>query len=101
MREKYFFPLFLFRVSCYTIVVLLRTFPRAVQIPKVAYPGQGARKRLSFEKMIKRSFIMLTAITGINWGDEGKVHGKGCLLKKDKEVIYYAYCNYEIGRAHV
>ena len=44
MREKYFFPLFLFRVSCYTIVVLLRTFPRAVQIPKVAYPGQGASK---------------------------------------------------------
>ena len=72
MREKYFFPLFLFRVSCYTIIVLLRIFPRAVQIPKVAYPGQGARKRLSFEKMIKRSFIMLTAITGINWGDEGK-----------------------------
>ena len=69
MREKYFFPLFLFRVSCYTIVVLLRTFPRAVQIPKVAYPGQGARKRLSFEK-------------------------------NDKEVIYYAYCNYgyQLGR---
>jgi len=43
-----------------------------VRFPKVAYPGQGARKRLSFEKMIKRSFIMLTAITGINWGDEGK-----------------------------
>ena len=72
LGEKYFFPLFLFRVSCYTIIVLLRTFPQAVQIPKVAYPGQGARKRLSFEKMIKRSFIMLTAITGINWGDEGK-----------------------------
>ena len=38
------------------------------KIPKVAYPAQSARKRLSFEK--------------------------------DKEVIYYAYCNYgyQLGR---
>ena len=32
--------------------------------------------------------------------EEQKKHGKGCLLKKDKEVIYYAYCNYgyQLGR---
>ena len=28
--------------------------------PKVAYPGQGARKRLSFEKMIKLSLIHIS-----------------------------------------
>ncbi len=34
------------------------------------------------------------------WRIPGKVHGKGCLLKNYKEVIYYAYCNYgyQLGR---
>ena len=34
------------------------------------------------------------------WRIPGKVHGKGCLLKNNKEVIYYAYCNYgyQLGR---
>ena len=72
--QKGAFPLFLRGRLCYTIIALVRAARAANRcvLPKVAYPGQGARKRLSFEKRIKRSFIMLTAITGINWGDEGK-----------------------------
>ena len=50
--QKGAFPLFLRGRLCYTIIALVRAARAANRcvLPKVAYPGQGARKRLSFEK---------------------------------------------------
>ena len=60
--------------ACYNTIELLR--------------AHGKRGRRSGIRLFPR------------WRIPGKVHGKGCLLKKDKEVIYYAYCNYgyQLGR---
>ena len=92
--QKGAFPLFLRGRLCYTIIALVRAARAANRcvLPKVAYPGQGARKRLSFEKRIKRSFIMLTAITGINSGDEGKGRMVDLISQEYDIVARYQGC---------